>query len=69
MTFSTSREKSDKSYRLTDKTLYRAQIQRILSYTLYFLEIQTNIGTLHKIGVTARPIQQRLTEIETDLLK
>lgn len=25
-------------------------------------------GTLYKIGVTARPIQQRLTEIETDLL-
>ncbi|MEH2171929.1 GIY-YIG nuclease family protein [Nostoc sp.] len=58
----------DKSYRLTDLTIYRAQLQRILSCTLYFLEIQTNIGTLHKIGVTARPIQQRLTEIETDLL-
>ncbi|MCC5661147.1 GIY-YIG nuclease family protein [Nostoc sp. XA010] len=58
----------DKSYRLTDKTLYRAQLQRILSCTLYFLEIQTPKGTLHKIGVTARPIQQRLTEIETDLL-
>ena len=58
----------DKSYRLTDLTLYRAQLQRILSYNLYFLEIQTPKGTLHKIGVTARPIQERLTEIETDLL-
>ncbi|MCC5670758.1 GIY-YIG nuclease family protein [Nostoc sp. CHAB 5784] len=56
------------SYRLTDLTLYRAQLQCILSCTLYFLEIQTPKGTLHKIGVTARPIQQRLTEIETDLL-
>ncbi|MBN3947997.1 MAG: GIY-YIG nuclease family protein [Nostoc sp. NMS7] len=58
----------DNSYRLTDLTLYRAQLQRILSCTLYFLEIQTPKGILHKIGVTARPIQQRLIEIETDLL-
>lgn len=59
---------ADKLYCLTDLTLYRAQFQRILSCTLYFLEIQTHIGTLHKIGVTTRPIQQRLVEIEADLL-
>lgn len=58
----------DKSYRLTDLILYRAQLQRILSCFLYFLEIKTHIGTLYKIGVTTRPIEQRLTEIETDLL-
>ena len=40
----------DNSYRLTDLALYRAQLQRILSYTLYFLEIQTHKGTLHKIA-------------------
>ncbi|WP_341531641.1 GIY-YIG nuclease family protein (plasmid) [Nostoc sp. UHCC 0302] len=40
----------------------------MLSCKLYFLEIQTPKRTLHKIGVTARPIQQRLAEIETDLL-
>jgi hypothetical protein len=58
----------DKLYRLTDLTFYRAQLQRILSCSLYFLEIQTPKRTLYKIGVTARPIQQRLAEIETDLL-
>ena len=58
----------DKLYCLTDLTLYRAQFQRILSCTLYFLQIQTQIGTLYKIGVTTRPIQQRLAEIEADLL-
>ena len=59
---------ADKLYCLTDLTLYRAQFQRILSCTLYFLQIQTHIGTLYKIGVTSRPIQQRLPEIEADLL-
>ncbi|MBD2616060.1 hypothetical protein VF14_36455 [Nostoc linckia z18] len=59
---------ADKLYCLTDLTLYRAQFQRILSCTLYFLEIQIHIGTLYKIGVTTRPIQQRLVEIEADLL-
>ncbi|WP_341529213.1 GIY-YIG nuclease family protein [Nostoc sp. UHCC 0302] len=57
-----------KSYCLTDLTLYRAQLQRILSCTLYFLEIQTPKRNLYKIGVTTRPIQQRLAEIETNLL-
>jgi hypothetical protein len=59
---------ADKSYCLTDLMLYRAQFQRILSCTLYFLQIQTHIGTLYKIGITTRPIQQRLPEIEADLL-
>ncbi|MBD2564895.1 MULTISPECIES: GIY-YIG nuclease family protein [Nostoc] len=58
---------ADKLYCLTDLTLYRAQFQRILSCNLYFLEIQTHIGTLYKIGVTTRPIQQRLVEIKADL--
>ncbi|NEU82828.1 GIY-YIG nuclease family protein [Nostoc sp. UIC 10630] len=59
---------ADKLYCFTDLTLYRAQFQRILSCSLYFLEIQTHIGTLYKIGVTTRPIQQRLAEIKADLL-
>ncbi|MEH2247579.1 competence protein CoiA family protein [Nostoc sp.] len=58
----------DLAYRLTDLKLYRAQLQRILSCTLYFLEIQTNIGTLYKIGVTQRLVIKRVAEVETDLL-
>ncbi|QFS52722.1 GIY-YIG nuclease family protein [Nostoc sphaeroides] len=46
----------DLAYRLTDLKLYRAQLQRILSSSLYFLEIETNIGTFYKIGVTTRPV-------------
>lgn len=58
----------DLAYRLTDLELYRAQLKRILSCTLYFLEIQTNKGTLYKIGVTQRPIVERVAEVERDLL-
>jgi hypothetical protein len=58
----------DLAYRLTDLKLYRAQLQRILSCTLYFLQIQTNIGTLYKIGVTQRPIVKRVAEVKMDLL-
>ncbi|MBD6619788.1 GIY-YIG nuclease family protein [Komarekiella sp. 'clone 1'] len=58
----------DLAYRLTDLKLYRAQLQRILSCTLYFLEIQTNIGNLHKIGVTQRPVTMRIAEVKMDLL-
>ncbi|PMB50246.1 hypothetical protein CEN39_19125 [Fischerella thermalis CCMEE 5201] len=58
----------DLSYELTDLQLYRAQLKRILSCTLYFLEIQTSKSTLYKIGVTTRPIQERVAEIKKDLL-
>ncbi|MBD6620540.1 GIY-YIG nuclease family protein [Komarekiella sp. 'clone 1'] len=58
----------DLAYRLTDLKLYRAQLKRILSCTLYFLDIQTNKGTLYKIGVTTRPVTMRVAEVEIDLL-
>jgi hypothetical protein len=57
----------DLSYRLTDLKLYCAQLKRVLSCTLYFLEIQTNKGILYKIGVTQRPIRKRVAEVEMDL--
>lgn len=57
----------DFDYRLTDLKLYCAQLKRILSCTLYFLEIQTNKGILYKIGVTQRPIEKRVAEVEMDL--
>ncbi|QLE59746.1 GIY-YIG nuclease family protein [Nostoc sp. TCL26-01] len=58
----------DLAYRLTDVRLYRTQLKRILSCTLYFLEIQTNKGTLYKIGVTTRPVIKRVAEVEKDLI-
>ncbi|MEH2376031.1 GIY-YIG nuclease family protein [Nostoc sp.] len=58
----------DLAYRLTDLKLYRAQLQRILCSTLYFLEIETNIGIIYKIGVTQRPVIKRVAEVKIDLL-
>ena len=43
------------------------QIQRILRFTLYFLQINADGKTLHKIGVTSRRMCDRLSEIERDL--
>ena len=57
--------KIDYETAITDLRLYRAQWRRILSLTLYFLEI--NGGELHKIGVTTRPIEERVAEIAADL--
>jgi len=48
--------------------LYRAQLKRILSYALYFLEIQADGATLHNLGVTRRPIEERAKEVERELL-
>jgi hypothetical protein len=53
---------------LTDLKLFRAQMRRILATTLYFIEVQTGDGVMHKIGVTTRPLEQRLAEIRADLL-
>ncbi|MDZ8138997.1 MAG: GIY-YIG nuclease family protein [Nostoc sp. DedQUE04] len=58
----------DLAYRLTDLKLYRAQLQRILCSSLYFLEIETNIGIIYKIGVTTRPVIKRVAEVKIDLL-
>lgn len=51
---------------LVDLHLYRVQWQRILKCSLYFLRI--NEGQLYKIGVTMRPVEQRVAEIAADLL-
>lgn len=52
---------------LTDLRLFRAQMRRILETMLYFIEVRTDVGILHKIGVTTRPLEQRLAEIRADL--
>ena len=52
---------------LIDLQLYRRQWQRVLSCSLYFLEVTHSGGQLHKIGVTTRSIAERLAEISDDL--
>jgi hypothetical protein len=52
---------------LTDLRIFRAQWRRVISTTLYFLQIQAGEDTFHKIGVTNRDIEERLPEIYGDL--
>ena len=61
--------------KLADLKIYKLQLQRILRFTLYFLQIKCDGKTLHKIGVTSRDISDkpngmashRISEIERDL--
>ncbi len=53
--------------RLADLKMYCAQIQRILQFSLYFLEIKADGKLLHKIGVTRRSIDERVWEVQRDL--
>jgi hypothetical protein len=50
-----------------DLRLFRAQLGRVHSASLYFLAIQHSGGTLYKVGVTTRDIQERIGEIQRDL--
>ena len=54
--------------RVADLIIYRAQYKRILENRLYFLEIKAGKRTLHKIGITKRPIVERVIEIQRDLV-
>lgn len=54
--------------KFTDLRIYRAQLLRILSNTLYFLEVLGDGETFHKIGVTRRPVSERVAEIPHELL-
>jgi hypothetical protein len=53
--------------KLADLKIYSLQLQRILRFTLYFLQIECDNQILHKIGVTSRSISDRTIEIERDL--
>jgi hypothetical protein len=53
--------------RVADLRIYCAQLKRILESTLYFLEVRTGRKLLYKIGVTKRPIEERVIEIKRDL--
>jgi hypothetical protein len=52
---------------LTDFRLYRAQLQRILTVSLYFVAVQAGDAVYYKIGVTSRPIAERVAEIAHEL--
>jgi hypothetical protein len=53
---------ADRAIAATGLRLFRAQWQRVLSASLYFLEINHPTDTLYKIGVTHRPIDDRIVE-------
>jgi hypothetical protein len=55
------------SERFADFRIYRAQLKRILLNNLYFLQIKAGRKLLHKIGVTKRPIEERVMEVQRDL--
>ena len=50
-----------------DYQIYLLQYRRILSNSLYFLEIKADDELYHKIGVTTRNIEPRISEIKRDL--
>ena len=53
--------------KLDDLKIYQLQLQRILRFTLYFLQIDADGKAINKIGITSRTIEDRLPEIERDL--
>jgi hypothetical protein len=53
--------------RQADLRIYRTQLRRILLNSLYFLEVKADGQILHKIGITTRPIEQRIVEVQRDV--
>lgn len=47
--------------------VYQQELARFQQFQLYFLEIQIPTATIHKIGLTTRPMAIRLKEIQQDL--
>lgn len=54
---------------LADLRIYRAQLRRILSTRLYFLQVDIDGRTLYKIGVTTRTVEQRAAEVADELVQ
>ncbi len=52
---------------LSDLRIYRASLQKVLLNNLYYLEATADGQTFYKIGVTRRPIEERVAEVERDL--
>ncbi len=59
----------DRDMYLNDLRLFRAQLRRAHSANLYFLAIQHSAGTIYKVGVTTRDINERIMEIQRNLSK
>lgn len=53
--------------RRADLEIYRAQLRRVLLNSLYFLEVRADGQLFHKIGITTRPIEQRIKEVQRDM--
>jgi T5orf172 domain len=53
--------------RLADLQIYRAQLRRILVNSLYFLEVKADGNCFYKIGITTRPIEERIAEVQRDV--
>jgi hypothetical protein len=53
--------------RRADLQIYRAQLRRILVNSLYFLEVKADGNCFYKIGITTRPIEERIAEIQRDV--
>ncbi|MEW6499516.1 MAG: competence protein CoiA family protein, partial [Cyanobacteriota bacterium] len=60
-------ESLNQKERVIDLWLYRTQLRRILEHRLYYLEVEGDSETLYKIGVTKRPLEERMVEIRRDL--
>ncbi len=52
-----------------DLKIYRAMLRRIWQNSLYFLQIKTDSKIFYKIGITTRPIEERIAEVQQDLRK
>jgi hypothetical protein len=53
--------------RRADLQIYRAQLRRILVNALYFLEVKADGNIFYKIGITTRPIEERIAEVQRDV--
>lgn len=47
--------------------MYQAEFRKILSNTLYYLQIDADGNTFYKIGVTRREVEARVAEIKNEL--
>jgi hypothetical protein len=52
---------------LRDLQIYQAELRKILSNTLYYLQIDADGNTFYKIGVTCLEIETSVSEIQKDL--
>ena len=54
---------------LGDLQIFRAELRKILSNNLYYLQVDALEEIFYKIGITTRDVTERVAEIKQDLLK